>query len=605
MKKGCIILPLLLVLLCVSWVVHRQAQDTAQSPQATPPAATPAEYPRDMWEKLANKADIHICRAPALTQAEETRFSWQRGESAPPLGDAAARRGGVLRTNSTGPYPAHFLAFGSHNPQFFHYNLFDCINIPLVRQHPRTGDILPGLAVSWTTDGRQVHFKLHPGARYSNGQKLRAADFALGALLRAEAGADGAWQRLQAEIERVDVRGEDTLSVTLRRERPLAPLVIAALLHPAEPGFYREFGSDYTTRYAQRIPPTTGAYTVEHLQRGRLIRLKRVANWWGDAVPTFHHTCNAEALEYHFLTDEAQAWEWLKRGKLNLLQTRYVQGWVQRREEREQDTRIQFTCKKVQQPHPPYGIAINAAVVPDINLRRGIAHAMDMRQAIHRIFCGEYEQLAAFASGYPWQKEEETSPIAYNPDAARAAFAEAGYTQAGNDGILQQEDGTRLSIPLLYPPSGRNTALVSLLVQQARLCGLEIRPEAAAWQVSARALREKSHHLLMWATVAPSGMPDFARHFATDAAGHDAPFNLTSDAMQQLLQRYANSKTADELAAATRSVNQLINREFIWIPGWKENRAFTAHSPHVRFPEHEGVLGSCDVADAHLLWIEP
>ncbi|MBR5522900.1 MAG: hypothetical protein IKV82_05505 [Akkermansia sp.] len=461
------------------------------------------------------------------------------------------------------------------------------------------------MAEAWAEQGRQITFRLHKQARYSNGRPLRAADFALGALLRAKAPMDSSWEQLSEIVEQVEICGDVELRVTLRQQTPFAPLLVASLLHAAEPGFYAEFGSDYTTRYADRIPPTTGAYTISDKQRGRFIRMQRVAHWWGDSVPVFQHTCNVDAIEYHFLTDEAQAWELLKRGKLNLLQTRYVQGWVQRREESAHDTRIQFTCKEVQQPHPPYGIAINAATIPDMNLRRGIAHALDMRQAIHRIFCGEYEQLATFASGYPWQQDEAASPMAYNPAAARAAFAKAGYTHAGNDGILQQEDGTRLSVPLLYPPSGRNTALVSLLVQQAKLCGLEIRPEAAAWQVSARALREKSHHLLMWATVAPGGMPDFARHFATDAAGHDAPFNLTSDAMQQLLQRYADSKTTDELAAATHSINQLINRECIWIPGWKENRAFTAHSPQVHFPAQEGVLGSCDVADSHLLWIEP
>jgi len=604
MKWGCSILLFMLVLCCTGWVMLQQTQHGEQPPTAKANEGGGPIYPADLWSNPSLQREIEISQAAPLTESESAHLCWQRGEGVPPLGDPQAKRGGVLRVSNVGPYPAHFLAFGSASPQFFHYNLFTCIDIPLLRQHPLTGELLPGLAESWAQLGRSIHFRLHKQARYSNGQPLRAADFALGAALRAKAGKDGAWQKLASLVERIQIRGEHELSITLRREMPLAPLMVASVLHPAEPRFYAEFGSDYATRYAPRIPPTTGAYMIDKQQRGRMIRLQRVPHWWGDTVPHFRHTCNVDAIEYHFLTDESQAWELLRRGQLNLLQTRHLAGWLQKREEYADETHLHFTRSILYHPLPPYGIAINAKALPCIHLRRGIVHALDMNKAIFQVFCGEYERLQSFTGGYPWQKESTMAAPDFSPEKARACFAEAGYTHTGNDGILQREDGSRLSISLIYPPSGKNSAIMSILAQQARLCGLELRTEAVSWQLSSRMMQEQRQQLLFWATVATPHLPNYARHFAADATGHDAPFCLKSAAMQTLLQRYAACRHLDEVAQLCQEIDATVALECIWVPAWKENRAFSAHAPQVRFPQDTRLFGACDVADSHLLWIE-
>lgn len=600
MKWGCAILLLVPVLCSTGWLLLQQSRQDAQPTIAT----TEGTYPPDLWSNPPHRCEVTIIPSSPLSASQAAQLQWQRGEGAPPMGDIRAKRGGVLRVSNVGPYPANFLAFGSPAPQFFHYNLFTCINVPLVRQHPATGEVVPGLAESWTQEGRILHFRLHHQARYSNGKPLRAADFALGVALRAKAGKDGVWQEIVRLIEKVEIRGDHELSVTLRHEIPLAPLMIADVLHPAEPGFYADFGSDYASRYASRIPPTTGAYTIEKQVRGRMIRLRRVPDWWGDTVQHFQHTCNVDAIEYHFLTDEAQAWELLRRGQLNLLQTRYLAGWLQKREEYAEAEHIRFTRTTLHHPFPPYGIAINAKAIQNLHLRRGIAHALNLDKAIFQVFCGEYERLQTFTGGYPWQKENTVAAPDFSPEKARACFANAGYKNIGSDGVLQQEDGERLSISLLYPPSGRNAAMMSILAQQAGLCGLELRTEASSWQLSSRMIQEQKHQLLFWASVASPHLPHYARHFAADATGHDAPFGLESPAMQTLLQRYATCIHLDEIAQLSREIDELVAQECIWIPAWKENRAFSAHAVQVQFPQDERLFGACDVVDSHLLWIE-
>ncbi len=602
MKKTCLIAVCALLICSITWVVCQQRDEPCHKATAQDSPHS-SSYPEAMWEVATQGQELQLFRASPLPDTH--KLHWQNGKNAPSLGDSNARRGGVLRTNNVGPFPAHFLAFGSPVPQFFHYNLFDCINIPLVRQHPITGQILPALAEAWAEDGRTIHFRLNKRARYSNGAPLRAADFALGTWLRKKAGRDGAWPKINNLIERIDIRGTHELSVTMRKIRPLAPLLIASVLHPAEPGFYSEFSSDYATRYAQRIPPTTGAYIVKKLQRGRLIRLERVPNWWGDKVPAFQHSYNVDAIEHHFLTDEAQAWELLRKGHLNFLQTRFVSGWLQRRDEWAENADICFSRVEINQPLPPYGIAINAKTLPNPDLRRGIKHALNMQHAVEQVFCGEYECLGSFTSGYPWlQSNKCTQTNNFSPEKARLAFAAAGYIRQGPDGILQKDDGTRLCVSLLYPPSGRNTAFMNHLVQHARTCGLELHTESVAWQYAIRRINEQSHQLIFWATVPSIPLPDYSLHFSPDIHKHDTPFAFHNQQLKNLLQRYEACSNMAEIAQLCHEIDAEIANACIWIPAWKENRAFTAHSAKVKLPSNQGIISTCDVADSHLLWIE-
>ena len=554
-----------------------------------------AAYPPDMWQRLSRLPGMSITKGAAEELPAD--LPWQDGSAEPPLGDVHAQKGGSLRLSSPGPFPSNLLAFGSPYPQFFHTNAFDCVELPLVQQHPITHACIGGVARAWAVIGRTVYFRLHPGARYSNGRPVRAADYALGALLRAQAGRDGAWATLVREAESVCIYGEDTLAITMRRERPLPELRAAALLHAAEPGFYAEFGSDYAEVYAWRVPPTTGAYAIGRIERGRLIELRRVRHWWAEDLPQRRFTCNADSICYYFLQDEAQVWELFMRGRLDVLQTRHVAAW-QRHESAE--SRLLFRTYKVDAPMPPYGIALNASRLDDISLRRGLMSAMDMRRAVDTLFRGQAEQLPSFFSGYGALSPRSTPRHVYDPAAARAFFAQAGYIEPGADGILHRPDGARLSVPLAYVPSEKVSALVALLQESAARCGAEIVPEPLSWQQVAHLVREGRHAMVFWAAVPHSLLPDPARHFASWESGDEAPFCLKDARMDALLCAYEKAAVLHDLADVLAQIDALVQHLAIWAPAWQENRVYLAHRPHVHFPELPG--SRYDAVDNHTFW---
>lgn len=582
---------LLLLLAAAAWWATQG--ERAPEAQAAALCREPAPYPADLDARLGRVQGMALAVRAAGALPEG--LAWQDGAGQPEIGDPAAQKGGVLRVSNVGPYPANFLAFGSPAPQFFHYNLFTTVELPLAARHPQTGAAIPGTAQQWAVQGNTVYFRLNPAARYSNGRPLRAADYVLGALLRAECG-DAGFEQLRDAAEALESRGEDVLVLTLRR--PLSVPAAAALLHAAEPAFYAEFGSDYRTRYADRVPPTTGGYTLGRTLRGRMAELVRVRDWWARELPYYRYTCNADSIEHHFLTDEAQAWEFLLRGKLDLLQTRNVSLWQQRLPELEA-AGLQTPTFRADYPMPPYGVALNAESLPSAELRRGLLHAMDMDAAVRLLFCGEGERLPTFHTGYGPLTPRETPRCTYDPAAARAAFAAAGYTQAGEDGILRNAAGERLSVRFTYTPNDKTSTLAAVLAQSARRCGAELVPEPVAWQQAARQQQEGRYQLLFWATVAPAE-PMPARFFHSRAAGYDAPFRVHDAELDALIAAYEQTGGAAELAAVDRRVAELA----VWLPGWQENRIYAAHAPKVRFPR-AFVPALYELTETHLYWIAP
>ena len=97
--------------------------------------------------------------------------------------------------------------------------MFDKIDVPLIREHPDTGEIIPGLAEAWAEHQGMLWFRLNPSARYSNGRPVRAGDFALGACLREQAGDTV----LGSVVVELHTYGDNVLAVKLRKEgfRPL------------------------------------------------------------------------------------------------------------------------------------------------------------------------------------------------------------------------------------------------------------------------------------------------------------------------------------------------------------------------------------------------
>ena len=576
MKRALAIFGILLALVAW-WATGRQA---SVSDAEVAMVHTPAPYPADFEHRLSRVAGLRMELNAPLPDA----LPWQDATGHPAVGNPEARQGGRVRLCNAGPFPAHFHRFGGGAAQFFHQNLAAATDIPLVAQHPISEQTTAGVAEAWCSVENMHYFRINSKACYNNGQPVRATDYLLSVLLQAEQHC-AEYEALVETVSALRTHGEHVLSVSLRK--PMRIEDIAALLTPAEPGFYTGFDSRYRETYAQRIPPATGPYHVSKVQRGRLIELQRPQHWWGDHLPLCRHRFNAQILEYHFLNSEAQAWEFFLRGELDALQTRNIAAWQERLADYPELPTLVYDAEY---PMPPYGIALNTRTLPDIHVRRGLLQAMDMDTAVAHMTRNEGRRLTTFHTGYGKATPKETPQYRFDPTAARECFAAAGYTETGSDGILRKPDGTRLSVRLLYSPNEKISTLLATLIRSAAACGAEIVPEPVPWQTCARQLQERSHQLVFWAVPAPA-KPAPELFFAPGAAPDYAPFALDLPEMNAALAR-------GDIA----QIDRIVYEQAIWLPGWKENRVYLVHQPRLRVPPSPWCF---DALDAHLFWVTP
>ncbi len=122
--------------------------------------------------------------------------------------------------------------------------------------------------------------------------------------------------------------------------------------------------------------------------------------------------------------------------------------------------------------HPLFG---------DVRVRQALAQAIDVDAIINAAVFGEGVRMTSFIIPASWAYASELPPIAFDPEAAAAALAEAGWVDGDGDGILEAngamfaEDGTPLSFSL-YTNEGntRRTAIGTLVQDQLAQIGVQV-----------------------------------------------------------------------------------------------------------------------------------
>ncbi|MEG2237308.1 MAG: ABC transporter substrate-binding protein [Akkermansia sp.] len=551
---------------------------------------------------------------------------WQNGAEEPDIGDAQAKKGGNMTLWNCGPFPPTLRAFGPGSKNYFNHSLYDTVEMPLVAMHPATKKMMPGLASSWAigADGKTVFYRIDPRARYSDGLPVKARDFLLNMCLRtSDFAKDPYWvSHYRDNILAVRTYGDDVIAVTMPYPMPYLPARAAKNFLPASPAFYRDFDASFVEKYQWRAAPTTGGYTVlsRDILWGRRLVMSRVKNWWAKELPFYHYSCNVDTITHLFMADEGKILEMFHQGEVDALTVHKSKIWNEQLETPElANGAVQKWHLTTDYPCPPFGIFLNTAIAPldSHDVRRGVMHALNMDRVIEVISQGDFARLESYAEGYG-ALTKKTRNLSYSPERARAFFARAGYDRVGDDGVLMNAKGERLSLEFTFAgvsPTIQNMS--SILRQDARLCGLDLRLEALDPSVCSRKVFEKRHQMVFWANVLPYPTPELNKVFhsslAYDDRGRLVPHtdNLTSIAdneLDQVLLQEKWAKNEEELRHALHAVQSRLAELCIWVPAWRENGARVASWGWVKWPDSKETQFCYPMIDdpleSHLYWID-
>lgn len=545
---------------------------------------------------------------------------WENGLSEPEIGDPRAKKGGTFHSYIPS-FPPTIRVLGENSNNAFRGYHYDDIEMGFVGLHPETGAVIPSLAKEWAVspDSRTVYYRIDPDAKYSDGVAVEADDwfntFHMQLSEYPQNPFGNEWYSSQyTNITRYD---SHTLSVTLAEPKALAPYWTS--LTPMPRHFYREFGPDFESRYQWRSRPTTGAYAILEgdLKFGRSVTLTRVKDWWARDKPFSRHRYNPDRLVYRVVRLPEKALELFFQGSLDTFLVGDPTHWYERLEIPQVHDGFIHKAKFYNVwPSSSAGLYLNTAVAPLDNrdVRVGVSHAMNYQKVIDFDLRGDYRRLNAFSEGYPLLGDPPITAREFSPEKARAAFAAAGYTRAGPDGVLVDGKGGRLVVTITHRKAPVIDKYMARLREEALKCGLEVRLESMDGSAAFQKASQKQHQAVQvaWGTTPP--FPDHYQHFhGKDAYLEDGKTpkpntnNLTSFSdprMDALCEAQRKATTVEEYRRTVFEADRIVHDEAIWVPGFDQNFYWVASWRWVRWPPGFNVSVSQDPYQNHVLWID-
>ncbi|WP_158744311.1 peptide ABC transporter substrate-binding protein [Acidisphaera sp. L21] len=322
-----------------------------------------------------------------------------------------------------------------------------------------------GMAVTW-------HFK--PGLTWGDGAPLGAADLAFTARVGRDPNSGFTNTQTWTRISRVDV--VDPQTAVLHYTEPFYQFDELAELLPAhleQPVFdaARNPG-DYMQRSIYNREPTNpglynGPYRIANVQQGGQLVLERNEHWSGDR-PYFDRIvikaiANTAALQANLQSGDVDMVPGEGVG-LTLDQVLVLQ--------KQEPTRFAYAYK----PNLAYthiDLQLDNPILADIRVRRALLMAIDRRSMVDRLMGGRVPIANSFVNPQEPQYTGDVRTYQYDPAAARALLAEAGW-KPGDDGVLRNAAGQRLSIVFSTSTGVRARELLQQVMQsQWRTIGVE------------------------------------------------------------------------------------------------------------------------------------
>jgi microcin C transport system substrate-binding protein len=552
-----------------------------------------------------------------------TDLRWENGQEEPELGDPKAKKGGTMR-NYMLAFPPTLRVLGENSNSSFRSYHYDDMEMGLISLHPETGKVIPAVAREWaiSADNTTVYYRLDPDAKFSNGDPIETEDFFQQVYMQLSEYPKNPFGNEYyatqfSNITRYDSR---TLSITLAEAKPLPPYDTAMV--PMSRRFYSEFGPDFEQRYQWRCRPTAGAYTIreEDINFGRSISLIRVKDWWARDKKFYRHRYNIDRTVYRVVRLQEKVLELFRQGELDVeeLMMAVPEYWYEKLEIPEVHKGYIHKAKYYNVwPSSMAGLWLNTAVAPLDNkdLRLGLSYATNYQKVIDFDLRGDFSRINAFAQGYPLLGDPPIKARPFDPKLAREYFAKAGYTQTGQDGVLVNERGERLSFTITHRKTDIIQKVMQRLKEEALKCGLEYKLEGIEGTAYFQKVTQKKHQLT---SVAFSVTPPFPDHFQSwhskDARMEDGKTpkpntnNLTCFAdprMDKFCEAERAATTIEQMREASWGADQIIHEEAAWIPGYDQNYWRVAYWRWVKWPE-----GTFNVAVSelpmsnHVHWID-
>ncbi len=525
-----------------------------------------------------------------LTEADlPPDLEWRTNDDSPDIGSPEAKKGGTFHTYIPGGgYPPTIRSCGKEANNSFRSYHWDEVEMAPVQLHPNTGEIIPALADRWAVgeDGRSVYFHIDDEARWSDGREVTSADWLMAFYIYLSPYLSESFYRIYfgEQFWGVAAYGKDYLCIRNAYPKPIAPYF--ASVQPRQEHHYREFGPDFEERYNWRPRPTTGAYVIreEDIQKGRSIALTRVKDWWARDRKYYRNRFNVDRIEFRQVRDSEKQFQMFLQGDIDLYLLGEPKKWYEGTEvEPVFNGYIERAVFYNDYPRPSIGLYFNLTkpLLDNLDVRIGLSHATNWEKVIEIDLRGDAERLNLLNEGFGDISNPHVRAREFSIPKAREAFARAGFTRTGPDGILTDDKGRRLSFtvtlrnqPPLYPQ------MMLRIKEEARKAGVEYKLEVLDPMTAFSKSQRKEHEIVLggWAVTPP--FPDYYQQFHSKEAyipGTRKPRPMTNNLsvfadpeVDPILEANRNARSYEEVKETSWRLEEIFHERAVWIPAFQK-----------------------------------
>ncbi|PIE97777.1 MAG: ABC transporter substrate-binding protein [Treponema sp.] len=496
------------------------------------------------------------------------------------LSSKYSKVGGTLH-RALSEYPTTFRYTGPESNTGTRGLMWTCAD--LVTTNPETQEFMPYAATHWAfgADNQTVYYKLHEKMKWSDGEVCDADDFVFAWEAMTSPNLNAPWYN--NHYSKLEVKKINQFCISIKflesDTLPRASLMDNASIRPRPEHFFNgEIKKGWEVEYNWKIEPTTGPYAMKEDEniKGELIVFERVDDWWARSYPYYKKRANIQRIEYKVITGGADMMEnYFYNGELDIFGLVLPDKW--KKATSQENVTNGYIDRYVINYYPVEGmggIFFNTKVklFSDKKVRQAMYYAIDMQGMIDQALYGEYKRKHNIGMGQIWGgidfNDHSIKKPDFNPDKAREMLGEAGYTKVGEDGILMNDAGERVSFELLYSAQ-HHTERLSVLKEQAKKAGVEMELKLMESGMFNTVLNKK--HDAWWGGMTTWYEPTYWQFFAK--ANADKPstnnfFGWWSEEMEKLIAIEESAPPIEEKAENNKKIERLVHEEALIVPSY-------------------------------------
>lgn len=465
----------------------------------------------------------------------------------------------------------------------------------LAQDEPSTMYGLLAESVFVAPDFGSVSFRLHPKARFSNGDAVTAADVVHSHAMLASKGASAAYQNQVIGIDRVVAIDERTVRFDFK-EKGRDQVFVAGMM----PVFSRKWGAGKPLDQVTQEPPiTSGAYLIDKVEMPRRIEYRLNPDYWARDLPVRRGHFNFERVVYRAYQDHAVAREAFKAGEFDLMKEYGGRSWVRLHAgPKWEDGRIvkRPLLTAFGQGLQSYHLNLRRPLLQDIRVREALDWAYDhdtsnktgVYQRAESVFsnsefaavglpsAGELKLLEPFRTelpakvfGPPYRAPStgrDPRRLRQNLLRARGLLEQAGW-KLDESGTLRNAKGEAFVIEYLTP---RESGIEDWQHNLKKL-GIELRERVVDFALYRRRLERFDFDMV---TIVESDFTlpsasEFKGWYGSKAADEESSNNfrgIKSRAVDATMEAMAAAETLEELRDAARAMDRVVMWSHFQVP---------------------------------------